>query len=135
MAGLIGPATAGSVPGELKGNATLIWGSKTAPKNKDLKPVSPTLAKKLRKTLKWEHYYQISEKDFALSQLKAKRVAMSKKCVLELQQLKSNELRVKMIGQGKVVLNKKHPMKNKDALVLGGPDKDKSAWFVVIQFN
>jgi hypothetical protein len=60
---------------------------------------------------------------------------MSKKCVMVLQQVKPDQLRVKMIGEGKVVVDKKHSLKKKDALVLGGPDKDKSAWFIVLQFD
>lgn len=129
------PVDAGSLPNELKGNATLVWGSKSAPENKNLKPVGNQLQKKLRKTLKWEHYYEISDKSFALQSAKPQRIPMSKKCVLVLRQTKPDELSVKMIGEGKVVLNKKHSLKNRDALVLGGPDKDKSAWFVVLRFD
>ena len=135
MVGLNGPAIAGSLPGKLEGDATLVWGTEKLSENKKLKPVSAALQKKLRKTLKWEHYYQISVKDFALQSNKQARIPMSKKCVMVLQQIKPDQLRVKMIGEGKVVVDKKHSLKKKDALVLGGPDKDKSAWFIVLQFD
>jgi hypothetical protein len=135
MAGLSNPAIAGSLPGKLGGNATLVWGTAEVPDKKDLKPVSGALQKKLRKTFKWEHYYLISVKDFALQSTKIKRIPMSDKCVMVLQQLKSDQLRVKMIGEGKVVVDKRHSLKKKNALVLGGPDKDKCAWLVVLQFD
>ena len=135
MAGLNSSAIAGSLTADLKGNATLIWGAKAKPDGKQLTPVNANLQKRLSKALKWEHYYKIGQKDFSLAGNKAHRLPMSKHCTVVLQKLKGNEVKIELIGKGKVVMRKTHPLKNKHSLVVGGPDKDKSAWLVVLEFD
>lgn len=135
MAALTAPAMAGSVPETMQVNATLVWGAKDKPAGKKLQPVGPDLQEKLRKCLKWEHYYQISRKNVNLAGSKPQRVRMSKKCEVEVKRLKADLLNVKLIGEGKVVVNKKHSLAKDNSVVMGGPGEDKSAWFVVLQFK
>jgi len=135
MAGLFSPAVSGSVPTPLHVEATLVWGARQEPKGKKLQPVSQDLQAKLRNSLRWEHYYRINHKSLDLSSRKAQRVRMSDKCEVEVRRIKPDLLNVKLIGEGKVVVNKRHSLSKDDAVVMGGPCEDKSAWFVVLQFK
>ena len=135
MAGLTGPAIAGSSSEPLKVKATLVWGSKSVPKDKKLTPVGKDLQAKLQKCLIWEHYFLISRKSMKVGAGKTQTVRMSKKCEVAVKRLKGDLLNVKLIGEGKVVVNKRHSLANKDFLVMGGPDENESAWVVVLQFD
>jgi hypothetical protein len=42
---------------------------------------------------------------------------------------------VKLIGKGKAMVTRRHSLSKPDALVLAGDDKNKTAWFVVLNFN
>ncbi len=137
MAGLCSPAIASSAPAAaIKVHATLVWGSKNEPKDASkLTPADKVLQSKLRKTLKWEHYYRINNRSLQLANFKPQRARMSKKCVLEVRRLSETEVNVRLIGEGKVVVVRKHSLDKEDSMVLGGPGKNKDAWFVVLQFN
>jgi hypothetical protein len=135
MAGLTGPAIAGSLPDAVKVNATLVWGSKDVPDDKKLMRVGKGLQTKLRKALKWEHYFEINRKSLNVGTGQTQRFRMSKKCEVEIKRLNADQLNVKLIGEGKVVVSKKHSLAKEDSVVMGGPCKDKTAWFVVLQFD
>ncbi len=135
MAGQTGPAIGGSLPAVVKVNATLVWGSKDVPEKKELTPVDKVLQAKLRKALKWEHYFQISRKSLNVPAGKTQRVRLSKKCEVEVKRLDADLLNVRLIGEGKVVVNRRHSLAKDDSVVMGGPCEDKSAWFVVLQFE
>lgn len=125
----------GASSSELHVEATLVWGAKVAPEGKKLKPASAELQGKLRKSLKWEHYYEITEKSFRLADFKPHRVRMSKQCVVEVKRVADLEVNVKLIGEGKVVVNRRQSLAKDSSVVLGGPCKDQTAWFVVLDFK
>jgi len=135
MAGLSSSAIAGSAHSALKVDATLVWGSKDVAKDKKLAPATKELQTKLRKNLKWEHYYRINKSSLQLADLKPHRTRMSKECILEVKRLSETEVNVKLIGEGKIVVNRRHSLAKDNSVVLGGPGKHKDAWFVVLQFN
>ncbi len=130
-----GIAFGGALPENLNVSATLVWGTKEQPKDKGLKRVNEKLQKKLHSSFKWEHYFEVSAKDFDVQGAKAQRVRISKACEIEVKRLAADELHLKLIGHGKVVVDKKHQLAREDSVVLGGPDKNNSAWFVVLQFK
>ncbi len=132
---LTGIVVAGALPNNLNVSATLVWGTKEQPKDKGLKRVNAKLQKKLHSSFKWEHYFEVSAKDFAVNDGKTQRVRISKACEIEVKRLTGDELQLKLIGHGKVVVDKKHQLDKEDSVVLGGPDKNNSAWFVVLQFK
>lgn len=135
MAGLSSSAIAGSASSAITVDATLIWGSKEATKDSKLAPADKELQAKLRKTLKWEHYYRINKRSLKLANFKPQRTKISKKCIVEVKRLSETEVNVKLIGEGKVVVNRQHSLTKDNSVVLGGPGKNKDAWFVVLQFN
>lgn len=131
----ISAVQAGASSSELHVEAVLIWGAKNQPAGKKLKPASSELQAKLRKTLKWEHYYEINDKSFRLSGLKSRRVRMSDKCEVEVKRVGQADVIVKLIGEGKVVVNRRQSLEKDDSVVLGGPCENQSAWFVVLRFK
>ena len=128
-------AQAGASSSELHVDATLVWGSKAKSDDKKLKPVGKVLQVKLSKSLKWEHYYEISDKSFRLVGSKPHRVRMSDKCEVEVKRTGELEVNVKLIGEGKVVVNRRQSLEKDDSVVLGGPCANQSAWFVVLHFK
>ena len=93
---LMGRGNAGGLPSELKVDVTLVWGANEQLKGKNLKPAGKGLQGKLSKTLKWEHYYEIADKSFALNGTKAQRARMSDKCVVEVKRIGEREVNVKL---------------------------------------
>lgn len=141
MAGLVSPAIAGSLPNGIKVNATLVWGAEAAPTDKKLNKVKAPVQKKLQATLrkmpqakKWNHFYRINHKEFEVAG-KAHKVRMSDHCEVEIRRLKGDLMHVKLFGEGKLVVDKKASLKRDKSLVVGGHCADKSAWFVVLQFD
>lgn len=141
MAGLVSPAIAGSLPNGIKVNATLVWGAEKAPKDKELTPVNKPLQKKLQSTLKkmpkaqkWVHFYRINHQEFEVA-AKPHRIRMSDHCEVEVRRSKGDEMHVKLFGEGKLVVNRKASLKKDKSLVVGGHCENKSAWFVVLQFD
>ena len=128
-------ASGGVASVDLYVDATLVWGVKERSENSKLKPAGEDMQAKLRKSLKWEHYYEITNKSFSLAGFKSHRVRMSKKCEVEVNRVGDSEVVVKLIGEGKVVVNRRASLLKDDAVVLGGPCEDQSAWLVVLNFK
>jgi len=61
-----------------------------------------------------------------------KRVRMSEKCEIEVENLGDSTVEVKLFGEGKMVVRKKQALPTGELLVLAGEDKNDTAWFVVL---
>src|ERR1043166_7768521 len=125
---------------EMKFKAVLIWGTDgEKPKDEEtlegeqLKDVDDACKNKLKKIFKWQNYYAVQEKNFSLKPGEKKRIQVSKKCEIEVEQKENEGVAVELIGKGKSVKKVKHAMPLTDWLILGGNDKDQNAWFVVIK--
>lgn len=117
---------------ELDLRVRLVWGSDDEPsKHPNLQEVHPHLADTLKKVFKWKHYYKINEKQISIADKKSKRVRMSDKCEVMVKNEGDSMLEVKLWGEGKFVKKHRHPL-GSDCLVLGGEDKNDTAWFVVV---
>jgi hypothetical protein len=137
------PALAAPAPKaqpEMKFKAVLIWGTDgEKPKDEEmlegeqLKDVDEACKNKLKKIFKWQNYYAVQEKSFSLKQGEKRRIQVSKKCEIEVEQKENEGVAVELIGKGKSVKKVKHAMPLTDWLILGGNDKDQNAWFVVIK--
>lgn len=125
---------------ELKFKAMLIWGTDgEKPKDEEmiegeqLKDLDDSCKNKLQKIFKWKNYYSVAEKPFTLRTGEKKRIQVSKKCEIEVEQKEAEGLMVELIGKGKTVKKVKHAMPLTDWLILGGDDKNSNAWFVIIK--
>lgn len=116
-----------------KMRAVLIWGTNDPkPADAKLKDLDAKIRRKLRAVFKWKDYYEVSHKDFVASKDGGKRVRMSPKCEIAVEDLGGATVEVKLYGEGKLVVTKKQIMKPGELLVLAGEDKNDTAWFVAL---
>jgi len=115
--------------------AELVWGTNgEKPADKELKPISPELEKRLRKIFKWKNYFGIERKEFVVTAAKPAKVEMSKECRLEVTRTAGDEFEIQLFGKGQLVVRKRQRIVAGEAVVLGGDDKNDNAWFVVVNF-
>lgn len=121
-------------PAEQKFAAILIWGTDDEkPEGKNLKDVSDTLRQKFAKLpVKWKNYYEVTRKSITIKPGHPQEVQLSDKCLVKLHQSEKG-LDVELVGENKSVYKGNRPMPGKDILIVGGDDKNATAWFVVLK--
>ena len=128
----LAPRAAAASP-DLAVEARLIWGTNgQKPPGEKLKEVDVETKKKLKRVFKWEHYYEVEHQDFKVPISTKKRVRMSPKCEVEVENLGESSVEVKLYGEGRLVVRKKQVLEADELLVLGGDDKNDTAWFVIL---
>ncbi len=130
------PAATPAKGAEQKFQAVVVWATddeKPAEKEEELHAVEPDLKEKI-KFLKWKNYFQVGErKHIAVHANETKEVQLSHKCILRLHATDKEGLQVELIGENRPVIKKNQSMPLKDILIIGGDDKDATAWMVVIR--
>ncbi|MBM3876802.1 MAG: hypothetical protein FJ386_08810 [Verrucomicrobia bacterium] len=125
------PAT--SAPVELKLQAQLVWGTNDKiSAEAGYKEVDASLQARLRNVFKWQAYYEITRKPFSVASAKAQSVKLSEDCAIEVKQLAANRIEVKLIGKGRPIITRTLELRPATPLVIGGDDKNNTAWFVVL---
>jgi len=134
LSALLGVA---STPVEARVQAVLIWGTDEAkPTGKNLKEVDSKLRDRLANVFKWKNYFEVNRQTATLpSSAKVQTIKLSEECSVEVKLLPENVAEVKLIGKGKAMVTRRHSLSKPAALVLAGDDKNKTAWFVVLNFN
>jgi hypothetical protein len=123
---------------EQKFMAVVVWATddeKPAEKEEELHPVEADLKEKI-KFLKWKNYFQVGDrKHVKIKPGETQMVKLSHKCLLKLHQTPQQGLEVELIDgeKNKPVLKKNQSMPLKDILIMGGDDKDATAWLVVLR--
>ena len=119
--------------GDLNLQAQLVWGTNNEkPDDPTLKEVDSSVAEKLRKVFKWKNYFEVKRQSFTVTVGSPKKVKISDSCVIEVQNLGSSSIEVKLYGKGKLAVRKTQKISPSELLVLGGDDKDDTAWLVVL---
>lgn len=126
--------SADNQPSEQKFAAVLIWGTDDEkPEDKDLKEVGEDLKEKFRKLpIKWKNYYEVTRKNVTVKVGEPQHFNLGK-CLVKINQTKSEGMDLELIGDGKTVYKGNRSMPTKDILILGGDDKNATAWFVVLK--
>ena len=126
-----------STPVETRVQAVLVWGTDEAkPTGKNLKEVDAKLRDRLANVFKWKNYFEVNRQTAPLpSAAKVQTLKLSDECSVEVKLLPDNVAEVKLMGKGKALVTRRHSLAKPDALVLAGDDKNKTAWFVVLNFN
>jgi hypothetical protein len=98
-------------------------------------PVEISVARRLRAiNLKWQNFQEVNRKIFVAPPKKVTCVPLSASCNLEVKNLGSNLLEVKLLGKkGEAAHSVTQKVSRKDFLVIGGDDQAGAAWFVVIR--
>lgn len=111
----------------------LIWGTNgDKPKDTHLKEVDSKLQDGLKGIFKWKNYYEVSRKPLALTKEGTQKVKLSDKCDIQIQDIGSSRIEIRLFGQGVLVVKKVQSVVPGEPIVLGGFDKDDTAWFVVV---
>jgi hypothetical protein len=122
----------GAQAGDMKLEAQLIWGTNDAnspdPKHK---PVDADVKKRLGDLpLKWKNYFEVNRKLFGVPEGGSRKVAMSKKCELEVKHLKGGSVEVSLVGKGE---KRTQPLPKGEILVLGGNAPNSTAWLITLK--
>src|SRR5688500_17063056 len=121
--------------GDQKFAAMLIWGTdgeKPEGKEKELKDVDPALKEKFAKIFKWKNYYEVNRTNIVVKPSEPRHIMLSSKCEVKINHTdKGTE--IELIGEKKSLTKQTISMPVKDIQVLAGPDKNATAWFVVLK--
>lgn len=115
--------------------AQLIWASNDNLDSSDLKPLDTNTTDKLRKVFKWQNYWEINRKYVELMSDGREIAKISSDCELSLKKIKSDDeskIEVVLFGKQNPIVKKTQPIHMDECLVLAGPDKDGTAWFVIL---
>jgi len=119
---------------DLKVEARLIWGTNDAKSgNKKHKPIDGPTAEKLREVFKWKNYFVETTHNVTVMSRQSKTLEMSADCKIEIRELPSEPIEVKLIGKGKLVNKTTKPLRKGELFIIGGDDENKCAWFVLIE--
>ncbi|MGZ8919778.1 MAG: hypothetical protein ACXW32_03975 [Limisphaerales bacterium] len=121
--------------GEQKFTAILIWGTdgdKPEDKEKELKDVDPALKVKFGNIFKWKNYFEVTRTNITVKPAEPRNIKLSSKCEVKINHTdKGTEF--ELIGEGKSMAKHTVSMPLKDIQVIAGPDKNATAWFVVLK--
>src|ERR1051326_50872 len=120
--------------GGMRLEAVLVWATNVQKTNDaNLKELEAPIAKKLHKAYKWENYYEVRRKQATISGKDATKVPISEKCALEVKHLGEERFEVRLIGKGKPVSRSVESLAHGHLMILGGDDKNDTAWLIVIR--
>ena len=118
----------------LRVEAILVWATHVAKTNDaSLKPLEAQLTKKLRSAYKWDLYYEVRRKEVTVSGKDPTPVQISEKCSLDIKHLGEHRVEVHLTGKGKAVSRSVESLAHGYLMVLGGDDKNDTAWLIVIR--
>ena len=121
---------------DMKFKAFLLWGTDDSkpPEGKAYKAVDPEVSQKLKDLpLKWAHWFQVNQVDFAVPAGATKEAPISEHCKLIVKQLAGSEIEVSLVGKGKEVVKRKQSLPKGEMLVLGGNAPNSTAWLVLLK--
>ena len=130
---VVAQAPAAEPPGR-KLEARLLWGTDDA-KSPDPshKPLDGTLAKKIKSMpLKYKNYFEVNRLSFAINDKDYTKVEMSKQCYIEVKKTGESNVEVILYGKGKMVKRVDSSLSKGETVILGGDDKNGTAWLVVV---
>ena len=122
--------------GEQKFTAMLIWGTdgdKPEEKEKELKDVDSALKDKFKNIFKWKNYYEVSRTNVTVRAGEPRSLMLSSKCEVKINHTEKQGTEVELIGEKKSLYKNTISMPLKDILIMGGPDKNATSWFVVLK--
>ena len=121
---------------EQKFAAILIWGTdgeKPKDQEKELKDVDATLKEKFQNIFKWKNYYEVSRTNVTVKPGEPQKLMLSSKCEVRINHTEKHGTQVELIGEKKSLYKNTISMPLKDLLIMGGPDKNETSWFVVLK--
>lgn len=126
-----------AVAGEVLLEARLLWGtdSNTSP-DPSHRPVPQEVLKKLRaesSPLKWTNYFEVTRKQFTITNNLPTRVELSKNCKVEVRQGPDDKMEFTLFGKGKEVVRASRVLPKGNILVMAGNAENYTSWLVVFK--
>jgi len=110
--------------------ARLLWGTNDEKGGANCKPVDAELSTDLHRMFKWKNYFEITNQVTAIAENKTRDLKMSDRCTLRIKNLGGSRVEISCIGEGKEVHKRADSLLPHTWLVLGGNDKNNTAWFI-----
>jgi hypothetical protein len=136
LAGFLSMALSGlseSAAAEHSFQVQLIWGTDgDKPKNQSLNDVDSKLQEKLKGVFKWKNYFEVTQKPLTISRSGSEKLKLSDKCDIQVREVGSARIEIRLFGEGKLVLKKVQTVTPGEVIVLAGDSKNDTAWFVVM---
>jgi hypothetical protein len=128
---------AGAAQGQtLRLDVQLLWATDDATSPNPLhRPVDAALAKRLDNgPYRWKHYFKVNEVvvEIPVGQTKT-GIIMSDQCTLDIKNLGTSRVQVRLHGKGKPVLIHSDTVTKNSLLSFAGDAGNKTAWLVVIR--
>jgi hypothetical protein len=79
---------------------------------------------------KWKNYFEITNQVADIPENKTRDLKMSDRCTLRIKNLGGSRVEINCIGEGKEVHKRADTLLPHTWLVLGGNDKNNTAWFI-----
>ena len=124
---------------EKKFLSRLVWCTDGAkPADQELKDLEPKLGKKVRRIFKWKNYFEVSRRVLSLPEDEGKRIRISKRCELVINEIDEEQMEVQLFGDkkltGKAIKNFAPILEKGELLIIGGDGTDNydDAWLLVI---
>jgi hypothetical protein len=118
---------------DMKLEARLVWGTNDEKGGPNCKPVDAGLSARLHRTFKWSNYFEITKQVAAIPEKQTRDLRMSDRCTLRIRNLGGSRVEINCIGEGKQVHKREDTLMPHTWLVLGGNDKDNTAWFIALR--
>jgi hypothetical protein len=116
--------------GDMNLEARLMWGTNDENGGPNSKPVDAELSATLHRTFKWTHYFEITNQLAAIPEKQTRDLKMSDRCTLRVKNLGGSRVEINCIGEGKEVHKRTDTLLHHNWLVVGGNDKNNTAWFI-----
>jgi hypothetical protein len=92
--------------------------------------VDAELSANLHRMFKWKNYFEITNQVADIPENKTRDLKMSDRCTLRIKNLGGSRVEINCIGEGKEVHKRADTLLPHTWLVLGGNDKNNTAWFI-----
>jgi len=116
-------------------DALLVWGTDDPQSpNPKHRPVEAELARRLKKLpYRWKYYFLVSKQtvDVADGESKSK-ISMSKRCVLDIKNLGTNRVEVRLHGDGNPVSVHRESLPMHQLFIVSGDAGNETGWLVII---
>ena len=82
---------------------------------------------------RWKNYFEVNRQVVDVAVGETKKVSMSKRCSLDIKNLDTNRIEVKLHGDGKPVSTHKESLAKNWRLILSGDAGNQTAWLVSLR--
>lgn len=112
----------------------LVWGTNATNVPPKLRLVGPKMSARLMNSpFKWSRYYEVNRQTNKVKFNQTTGFTMSKNCQINVTNLGDSQIKLDVIGKGKLVNTVTQSLPKGELLVVGGNAENSTAWFVILR--